>query len=880
MTMRSLRAWALRLRALFARDRQEQELRDEIDSHLHMHIEDNVRAGLSPGEARRQALLRLGGVETLKEEYRDRRSLPLLEHLVQDIRFAARVLWRTPAFTAVAVLTLGLGIGANTAVFSVVNAVLLRPLPFPHSDRLVLVWATNTKNGDQRDVASYPDFEEWKGSGSSFSGMAALTSRSVTLAGPDQAVLAPALQTTPGFFEMLGVLPALGRTFQQSDVTSGEPRVAILSDAVWRRQFGGRADVVGEQIRVNEELCTIVGVMPGGFVFQPVEPEQIYTLLAPDPSRNHGFLRVVGWLRSGVSRGSAQSETDAVAARIARDFPKSNANVGVNIMPLVDAGVGDARLGLLFFLGVVTLVLLIACTNVANLMLARNARRERELAIRTAMGAGRRRIVQQLLTESLVLSIAGGILGLMLANWGTRVLVVLLSRTAPIPRIEATHSDWWVLGFAFALSLVTGILFGVVPAFVAAPADPNETLRESSRSATTGVRGRRARACLMIAETALALVLLSGAGMLLKTLFVLRATAPGFTAENVLTVEFWLPDKKLAATGDRAAFYSDLLARVRTVSGVRSAALVADLPLNGGANTLGFKIPGRGDKFISANFNIVSAGYFRTMEIPLRAGREFTDDDRPATGRVVVVNDTAARRYWPGESAIGKQILLPTSRTTTDTLTVVGVAGDVRQRNLGTAARPEIFLNSLQPGPGWPYMVLVVRTSVEPASLAAAIKAAARAVDRDVPIARMRALDDVLAGSLAQPRVYTALLGALATLALVLAMVGLYGVISYSVAQRTHEIGIRMALGDAPGDVMQLVLRSGAVYAIAGTAIGLAGAIAFMRLLTTVMPTARASDLGMLASVSALLLAVALAASYIPARRGSRVDPVVALRGE
>jgi putative ABC transport system permease protein len=878
--MRGLRAWAMRVSGLFGRDRRERELRDEIDSHLQMHIEDYVRAGLSPGEARRQALLRLGGVEGIKEEYRDRRSVPILEHLAQDVRFAARVLWRTPAFTAVAVLTVGLGIGANTAVFSVVNAVLLRPLPFPESERLVLIWATNTKNGDQRDVASYPDFEEWKASGSSFDGMAAFTSRGVTLAGPDQAVLAPALQTTPGFFETLGVLPALGRTFQQSDVTSGEPRVAILSDAVWRRQFGARADVLGEQIRVDEELCTIVGVMPSGFVFDPVEPEQIYTLLAPDPSRNHGFLRVIGRLRPGASGASSQSEMEAIARRIARDFPKSNATVGVNVMPLIDAGVGDARLGLLFFLGVVTLVLLVACTNVANLMLARNAQRGRELAIRTAMGAGRRRIIQQLLTESLVLSLAGGLLGLMLANWGTRVLVVLLSRTAPIPRIEATHSDWWVLAFAFALSLVTGILFGVVPALVAAPTALNDTLRESSRSVTAGVRGRRARACLMIAETALALVLLAGAGTLLKTLLMLRSTAPGFTVENLLTVEFWLPQKKLAATDDRAAFFSDLLTRVRAVSGVRSAALVADLPLGGGSDTLGFKIPGRGEKFISANFNIVSAGYFRTMEIPVRAGREFTDQDRAATQRVIVINEAAARRFWPAENTIGKQILQPTSRTTTDTLTVVGVAGDVRQMGLGTATRPEIFLNSLQPGPGWPYMVLVVRTSVEPTSLAGAIKAAARAADRDVPIARMRALDDVLAGSLAQTRVYTALLGAFAALALVLAMVGLYGVVSYSVAQRTHEIGIRIALGAAPGDVMRMVLRNGAAYAIAGTSIGVAGAMAFMRVLTTVMPGARAGDLGTLAAVSALLLGVALAASYIPARRGSLVDPVVALRSE
>ena len=636
-----------------------------------------------------------------------------------------------------------------------------------------------------------------------------------------------------------------------------------------------------EQIRVNEELHTIIGVMPEGFVFQPVEPEQIYTLLAPDPSRNHGFLRVVGRLRPGVGRGAAQAEMDAVARRVAQSFPKTNANVGVNVMPLVDAGVGDARTGLLLFLGVVTLVLLIACTNVANLMLARNAQRERELAIRTAMGAGRRRIIQQLLTESLVLSLAGGLLGLMLATWGTRVLVLLLSSTAPIPRIEATHSDWWVLGFAFALSLLTGILFGVVPALVAAPTALNDTLREFSRSVTASVRGRRARAGLMIAETALALVLLAGAGMLLKSLFVLRSTAPGFTAERLLTVEFWLPERKLGAPAARAAFYSDLLARVRTVSGVRSAALVADLPLGGGANTLGFKIPGRGDKFISANFNIVSAGYFRTMEIPVRAGREFTEDDRATTERVIVVNDTAARRLWPGENAVGKQIR------------AAGLEGGQRHADggrRGGRCSPE---EPGRGGPGRDFPELDAagtrlalhgagRPDVGGAHVAGGGDQGCRARGRSRRAGRAHAGARRRAGRIAGPA--ARLHGAAGRVRRARARArhgrSLRRRLVFSGAthpRNRHPHGARRRARRRDADGVAARRRP---TPIAGTSSALAGGVAFMRLLTTRDAGCQGGRLGTLAAVSVLLLGVALAASYIPARRGSRVDPVVALRNE
>ncbi len=830
---RQLRAGALRMGGLLSgqanRERHDRDLAEELESHVALHVDDNLRAGMTPEEARRVALVKLGGVESVKEQVRERRGIPALEHLARDLRFGARMLRKDLSFTAIAVLTLALGIGANTAIFSVVNAVLLRPLPFPQGEDLVLIWATSAERSN--DVATYPDFEDWKANGKSFESTAAFTTRSVILAGADRSESVAGLQVTPGFFETLRIRPALGRTFRPDDAEAGAAHVALLSDGAWKSRFAGRPDVVGQIIRANEAPCTIVGVMPPGFKFSPEEAEQIYMPLVRDPSRTHGFLRVLGRMRPRIPIEKAQAELNVITERLAKAYPKTN---------------------------------------------------ERELTVRAALGAGRKRLLQQLLTESTLLALAGGLLGLLLASSGTRLLVALLAQSFPIPRIENTHIDGWVLLFTLALSLGTGILFGSVLAVPAASPDLNDVLRESSRTATAGAGGRRARSLLVIAEVALALVLLSAAGLLLKSLLVLRNTAPGFETENLLAAGFTLPKEPYGNDTERGRFQAELLARVEKLPGVRSAALVANLPMGGGFDSQGFHIVGKpdpADGSFEANFNIVSAGYFRTMGIPVRAGRELSAQDSASAPGVVIVNQAAARAFWPKGDAVGQQITVPGAGSN-GTLTVVGVTGDVRQTSLGTAPQPEIFLNAAQPGPPWFWRVLAVRSKGDPLALAEPIRGIAHSLDRDVPILKLQTMDDILSGTLAQPRVYTLLLGFFAALALALAAVGLYGVVSYTVTQRLHELGIRMALGAERGDVLRLVLRQGLSLTLAGTVIGLAGGLAVTQLPTHALPGLQPGDPAMFAAVAVLLIGVALTASYLPARRGARVEPVVTLRYE
>jgi putative ABC transport system permease protein len=879
--MRYVRAWLLRLAGLFDKQRRDRDLDEELRSHLEMEVADNLRRGIGVAEGRRQALVRLGAIEPAKETYRDRRGVPILESLLTDIRFSVRSLSRSPGFTAVTLITLALGIGANTAIFSIVNAVLLRPLPYPEAGNLVMVWATDSKRGVSEDVASYPNFEEWKSQAKSFQGLAAFSRRGMIIAGEGEAEMVPAMQTTADMFELLGTLPAMGRTFEPDESEPGARHVVVLSDSLWKQRFAGRPDIIGSTLRLDEQAYTIIGVMPAGFKFSARDTEQLYVPLQRDSDRGHGFLLVIGRLRHGTSISLAQSEMNTITHQLAEQHPASNGNIGANVEPLVDAMVGKVRTGLWIMLGVVALVLLIACTNVANLMLARSGSRRKELAVRAALGAGRGRLARQLLTESMMLAIAGGVLGLVLSNATGKVLVSMLSTQFQIPRVANTHTDARVLAFTLMVSLLTGVLFGMLPALSSAP-DLNEALRESSRSATESRQGKRVRGLLVVTETALALILLASAGLLLRNFVAIRGTSPGFKSDRLLTVAFRLPRHKFAGLAARVRFLDDLERQVSRAPGVQSAALVADLPLGGGLDSQQFHIVGRQDPeqgYFQSNFNMASAGYCQTMGIPLVAGREFTDQDNRGTPLVVVINQTAARQFWRGEDPVGKQIVLPLNETNL-TLTVAGVIGDVRQASLGREPRPEIFLNYMQSSLPWTWLAMVVRTTADAEPMSGTIKSIAGSVDPDVPISGIESMDEVLSRSVAEPRVYTTLLGIFALLAVGLAAVGLYGVISYNVTERTHELGIRMALGAERRQVLHLVIRQGLSLSAVGIAIGVPGVIAASRLLTSLVATVKPGDPLTLAAIVLVLVTVATIACLVPALRAMRVDPMSALRYE
>jgi len=763
-----------------------------------------------------------------------------------------------------------------------VNAVLLRPLPFRDPGRLVLIYATDAARGDRYDVTSFPAFADWRELNRSFESMAAFANRSLTVAGGGRTILSPGKRVSPGFFDVVGVQPSIGRAFRADEQQPGAAHVVILSDAFWRRHLAADAAAIGTTLRIDDEPYTIVGVMPSSFHLEGADLETFYLPLSIDTNRGHGFLRIVARLRPGVSVAAAQRDMDRMAAWQAQIYPRQHSGVGTHVLALADGLARDARFGLYTMLGVVALVLLIACANVAGLLLARGTSRQRELAVRAALGASRARLVRQLMTESVLLAGGGGLLGLVVAQWTTQLLGRPLAAQARTLRLDDVHIDASVLAFTVLVSLLTGVLFGALPAFAAASTDVNDALRDGGHSSTS-MRAPRLQSALVVAETALALVLLAGAGTLLKAFVTLRTTPPGFEASQVLAVDLFLPQPRFAQRPARARFVQDALARVTALPGIRSAAFVADLPLGGGTDSQGFHIPGRPDpapgKSFTSGFNIATAGYFALMRIPLRAGREFTEHDGADAPPVLVINETAARRFWPGESPLGKQIDLPIDRTSMR-LTVVGVTGDVRHVGLGTPPRAEMFVNYLQAPLPWPWLVLAVRAPGDPALITDAVTASLRDADPDVPIQRASTLEEIVSRSILEPRLYTFLLGAFAALAVLLAGVGLYGLVSYTVAQRTHELGVRVALGASRPEIIRLVLGRGVWLIGIGAALGVAAALAATRVLVALVRTVEPNDPATFALVTTVLALAAVVASYLPARRAAGIDPLVALRTE
>ena len=876
---------------------QENEIVEELAQHLDDVYERALASGLSNEEARRAAIDELADPNVLPTELKriqkPFREAPvpggtgrsnLFTDFVQDLRYAGRMQRKNPGFTIVAVIALALGIGANTAIFSVVNTVLLRPLPYKDPERLAMVWEDASKHGYPRDTPAAANFVDWRDQNTTFEGMAAIADESFNLTGVGEPERLEGRRVSANLFPLLGVEPQLGRTFSSAEDQPGSNRVVVLSYGLWQRRFGGDNSIVGKTLNLNGDTYTVTGVMPARFQF-PSSDDELWVPIAftteQAANRNRHYLQVVGRLKPGISLEQAQTEMSTIASRLQQQYPQSNADLGASVTSLHEHLVGDIRPALLILLGAVGLVLLIACANVANLLLARAAVRQKEIAVRVALGARRGRLMRQFLTESVLLATVGGVVGLGIAYGGLILLRAFIPEN--ISQAREISMDLKVLGFTFLVSVITGLIFGLAPALQAARFNQTETLKEGGRDSATGSSGKRIRGLLVMSEVAVSLVLLIGAGLLINSFLRLRNVDPGFSADNLLTMKFVLPEPKYADFERRTAFYSDLLQRVEGLAGVKSAAVTTNLPLYRQGNSISFSIEGRpapppGQEQIVVT-RIVSPGYFETMSIPFLSGRAFTDQDTTTTPNVVVISETMARRYWPGEDAVGKRIGAGRIQSPEDLIQIVGVVKDVRQFELTAEPRPQMYLSFRQAGFFAP-RDLVVKTEVEPASLAATVRKAVWEIDKDQPVSNIKTMEEILLDSIARQRFSMLLLAIFAAVALILAAVGIYGVMSYSVAQRTHEIGIRMALGAQTGAVLKLAVSYGLKLVIAGIVIGLIAAFALTRVMSTLLFGVTATDPATFTLISLLLIGVAALASYIPARRATKVDPIIALRYE
>jgi putative ABC transport system permease protein len=872
----------LRFRSLFRRRSVEQELSEELRFHLENLTREYVANGLTPEEARYAALRELGGVDQIKEECRDMRRINFIDNLIQDVRYGARTLRRNRGFAAVAIVTLALGICANTAIFSVVNTVLLRPLPF--KDPSSLVWATERFQLTRgAAVVISPDFIGWKDRNQVFDEIGAFNQTvgaNLTAAGEPARV--SVMQVTAELFPMLGVRPIRGRTFLPSESKQAQRRVALLNEALWRSRFGSDPHILGKSVRLDDDTFTIVGILPANLRF-PAADVWIPLALDSDVFSPHSphwtALTVIARLKPGVASARAQSDLQLITERMDREYPKEaapfRAHELVEVIPLHQLLVQNVRSLLLILLGVVAFVLLIACANVANLLLSRGVLRGREMAVRAALGARRLRIVRQLLTEGLLLALAGGVLGLLAGLWGTTILRQLV----PSNLSQDIHLDLRVLAFSAGIAVLAVLVFGFVPAFIASRTDVGEALKEGGAQAGARPAAQRLRALLAAGEIALSLILLVGAGLLARSFLRLSQVELGFDPHGLLVATVERPWTSDPNPRQFAAFFQDALERVRSLPGVKDAAVTTRYPLEDSHNTtLMLRIRG------VENFRppqpvptiAVSADYFPVMRIPLLKGRAFSDADAGAAPSVVIVNEAFARMAFKAGDPLAQQISFgpppaPWSQ-------VVGVVADTRDHALAEEPIPEIYAPYLQQ-PSFS-MALVLRTAARPQGLVSPVRKAVESIDKNQPLSETTTMDEVIAGSVAPHRFQMMLLGLFALLALVLAAVGVYGVVSYSCSLRVHEFGVRMALGAERHDLLGLVIRQGAKLALIGVCVGLGGALLLTRFLSSMLYEVKATDPLTLIVVALILTAVALLASYIPARRATKVDPMTALRYE
>ncbi|HKO04164.1 MAG TPA: ABC transporter permease [Candidatus Acidoferrales bacterium] len=873
---------------LFRRDRAERDLDAEVRAHLDLLTEEKLRAGLPPDEARRAARIDLGGIEQVKEEVRSVRAGAWLEQFWQDVRFGARQLRRNPGFTAVAVLTLALGIGANGAIFSVVHATLLQPLPSRNAGRLAVIWVNNLEHGWSRIGPTGLDYLDWREQSKSFDDLFLFEHGSGTVTGQGEPEQVAGLRVTTNFGGFFGIKPLLGRTFRL-DEGAARHNFALLGYGYWQRRFGSDASVVGRGMTLNGDSYTIIGVLTPEFAI--LFPADVVVPFDSDwVKRADTDLGVFGMLKSGVTLDQASAEMSVIAKRVAIARP-SRRGFGVLLVRLADVRVEYLRPALLVLLGAVGFVLLIACANVANLMLARSLARRREVGIRLALGAGRPRLIRQFLAESMLLSVLGGAAGSLLALWSTGLLAVFVPSRIPVPNAadQVLLPEFHMGGAAFAfmaiVSLFAGILLGLIPALQSLRSNVNESLKEGGRGFSSGPRAHRTRSALVIAESALAFVLVIGAGLMIKSFWRLLQADPGFHTDHLLTLRIKLPtdagDSPYREPRQRAAAFLRFLAGVEAVPGVQAAAFSEIVPLSQDDMDMGYFVvqedpPLPPGEHLAADYRDVTPGYFATMGIPLKRGRAFTEQDDLDHPRVVIIDETLARRFFPNLDPIGRHLRVPDA--TRPEREIVGVAGGVRDTGFDQQPRPTIYFPSLQ-SPDQT-MSLVVRSALPPGSLLPAIKNAIWAVDKNQPVFLVRSMDEMISGIVSAQRLAFLLLGVFALLALALAAIGIYGVTSYVVSERTHEIGVRMALGAQPLDVSRLVLGHGATLACMGVMGGLLAALALTRLLSSLLFGVSATDVPTFAGVAALLLFVALAACYFPARRATRVDPIRALRNE
>ncbi len=879
-----------KLRALTRKSEMEHELDEELRHHLDQQIEQNIRLGMNPEEARHAARKAFGGVEQSKERSRDARGLRWIEEFWQDLRYGARILWTNRGFTLTAMLTLALGIGANTVIFSVINAVWLRPLPYRDPDRLIVVRETKLPETTDSQV-SPAAFLAWQKQNTVFAPLEAITVRYFNLIDETNPERVRGMPSTHGFLPMLGMRLMIGRNFLPEEDRPGHNRVAILGYNLWQRRFSGDPGILGRTITLDDQPFTVIGALPPATGLR-VEDIDVWTPLAITAEQSQQYdsryLFACGRLKQGVTIEEARLEMSLIAGNLAKQYPGSNTGWNVRLLSLLDYAADHTKAQLAIMMAAVAFVLLIACANVANLLLARAAARQKEIAIRAALGAGRWRIVRQLGAESLLLSLAGGIVGAALANWGVRILMATSLMNDYQLRVIDLSLDGRMLAFNLAVVLLTGCMVGIVPALQASRPNMNEILKDAGRGSTGGRRQQLVRNALVMIEVAISVVLLIGAGLMIRSLLRLQQVDPGFNPSNVRTIAFSLPKEKYRDKDQQAAFYTQLIEKVAALPGVQVAGAACAVPFSDGhwvdfeegfkLLNQGFRVEGRAPyepgQEPHAYYSSVSRDYFKAIGIPLLRGRHFSERDTKGATRVAIINKTMAKKFFPDEDPIGKRIQL----TNGDEVyrEIVGVAGDVKSDGLDNETPAQIYEPYLQQP--FPFMTLVLRANGGPAGLNEAIRAEILKLDREQPVVSIDMLDRLVSKSTRWRQSLGLLLGIFAAVAVGLAAVGLYGVMSYVVTRRTQEIGIRMALGAQPSDALLLIMRHGAGLTLCGVAVGLLAAWAVMRLLISQLYGVNATDPLTFIGVSLLLTSVALLACYLPARRATKVDPLVALR--